>query len=857
MTPDKKIKKVVDVKKPRKTAKQKARDKRIIWLKKIGLGVLIAIGAGIIFCVIVFAWFSRDLPDPDKLDERLVAESTTIYDKSGEVLLYETGKDIKRTSITIDDINDHVKYSIISLEDQDFYNHSGFQFKPFIRAVFRKLTGGSMNATSTLTQQFIKNAIVGDDRTYTRKIKEIILSIQLERKYEKDEILMMYLNEVGYGSINYGIAAAANSYFGKNVADLTLAEAATLAGIVQRPTYYLNNPDDLKWRRNYCIEQMLDEEYITEEEAEAAKQEELELQKEVVYKKAPHFVDYVIEKLEDDYGSSFINQGLKVTTSLDWSKQEIAEQVISESIDTIRGRGGSNASLVSIDAHTGQILAMVGSYDYYAEDYDGQVNVATSNRQPGSSFKPLAYYTAFKKGYTPNTVLFDLITNFPIETGNYTPHNYSGGAAGPVSMKKALGQSLNIPAVKTLYLAGINNVLDVTDSLGYSTLKDRSRYGLALVLGGGEVKLLEHVSAFATFAREGVRHPATSIVKVEDRDNTVLYEWENQETQVLDQAATQTLNQVLSDPANRYGFNALNINGHTVASKTGTTQEYRDAWTIGYTPSFATGVWVGNNDNATMNNGSAGLVVAAPIWNSYMSKILEGVADETFNAPPPTNPTKAVLWGTTGETITKKIDKFTKKVIPEECLSSYPKEYVEEKEFKEAHNILYYVNKDDPNGSETIPDDPMFVAWESPVLEWAKGQEEYFTEETEKENCSLRDESQKPTIEITTPKSKESLTNKTFSIKTSYTVGDKRKISKIVYLIDGNVVDTKTSSPFDSTYSPSSLTTGNHTLTVNIYDDVGDEATSSIAFSYSNPQLKTNKNTNSSKNSNTNKNKKD
>ncbi|MFH0818499.1 MAG: transglycosylase domain-containing protein [Patescibacteria group bacterium] len=816
-----------------KTNRDKKRLKRKKILKITLITIFILLILSIIATVGLFAWVSKDLPDPDKLSERFLAQSTIIYDKTGQNILYETGKDVKRTSIGINDINDYVKWSTISLEDQAFYQHSGFQLKSFIRAVYRKITTGSASATSTLTQQFIKNAIVGSDRTYTRKLKEIILAIQLERKYSKDEILMMYLNEVGYGGINYGVAAAANSYFGKNAKDLSLAEAATLAGLVQRPTYFMSNQDSLKWRRDYCIDQMLKDGYINQEEAEIAKTEPLALAKEKVYKKAPHFVDYVISKLEDDYGSSFINQGFKVITTLDWDKQQIAEQVISENMDIIKNRGGSNAALVSLDAHTGQILAMVGSYDYYATDYDGQVNVTISDRQPGSSFKPLAYYTAFTKGYTPNTVLYDIVTNFPTATGSYTPHNYSGGQAGPVSMKYALGQSLNIPAVKTLYLAGINNVLDSADSLGYSTLKDRERYGLALVLGGGDVKLLEHTSAFATFAREGERHAVVSILKVEDQKGNILYEWQDQPTQALDKAATQTLNQVLSDPANHTGFNALNINGHTVAAKTGTTQEYKDAWTMGYTPSFATGVWVGNNDATTMNPGSAGLIVAAPIWNSYMSKILSGLPDETFNAPPPTNPTKAVLWGEKGKSITKKVDKFTKKIIPDECLASYPAEYLEDKEFKEYHNILYYLSKENPNDTTTIgKDDAMFNAWEAPVIEWAKTQPDALTEDAEYENCSLRDESQKPTITITSPTKNMELNSKNFLISVDTTVGNQRSVAKIVYTIDVTVVSQATASPFNSTYIPTDLSSGKHTLTATVYDNFGDSSSSSVKFNY-------------------------
>lgn len=835
---------------PQSKAKKKISKKKL-WFKRIVIFLAVCLALGVIAVIGVFAWFSKDLPDPNKIGDRIIAESTRIYDKSGTILLYEAGKDVKRTSIKPEEVPEKVKWATVDLEDKHFYEHSGFDWRGLLRSVGINVLSEQRVGGSTITQQFIKQAIVGNEKTYTRKIKELILSLQLERKYSKDEILTMYLNEINYGGVNYGIAAAANSYFGKEPKDLTLTEACTLAGIPQRPTTYINDVDKLKTRRNFCLDQMLAQGHANSEDVEKAKTENLELKKEVVYKKAPHFVDYVVEQLEDDFGPSFMNQGLKVTTSLDWDKQQLAEKAVADNMDIVRQYGGSNAALVHLDAKTGQILAMVGSYDYYSTDYDGQVNVATSPRQPGSSFKPIAYYTAFAKGYTPNTILFDLTTNFPIDGGTYTPHNYSGSASGPMTMAAALGHSLNIPAVKTLYLAGLDNVLNVAESLGYTTFTDRSRFGLALVLGGGEVKLLEHTSAFTTLAREGVRHPVSSIMSVENQQNKKLYQWENKETQVLDQAAVQNLTQIISTPANRGGmFQLLNIKGHTIAAKTGTTQEFRDAWTMGYTPSYAVGVWVGNNDNAPMNNGADGSFVAAPIWNDYFSQILNGLPDEKFNSPPPANVNKSVLWGEMGTRVKKKVDKYTKKIIPDECLGTYPAEYIEEKEFIEAHEILYYLNKDDPKGAApTNPEsDPMFLAWEAPVQAWAKTQPDYLTEDTPKENCGLRAAGEKPTITITYPNDKDFLTNDTFDIKISYTIGKERAVSQVVYQIDGNTVDTKTSSPFAASYSPTALTSGKHALAVTISDNMGDQASASLSFTYTN--LNSSANTNGNKNTN-------
>ncbi len=632
--------------------KKKNRPRWKKWLRRFVFAGLICTAAGILTGIAVFAWFAKDLPSPDQLENRVLAESTKIYDSSGEHLLYETGKDVRRTYTKINDISDYLKNATVALEDKTFYEHRGFDPMGILRSAGINVAYDKQIGGSTITQQFIKLAIVGSDKTYSRKIKELILAIELERKYDKDTILEFYLNESPYGGVNMGIAAAARSYFDKEPNELTLAESALLASIPQRPTYYISQDRDALYeRKDYALDRMAEEGYITQDEADEAKEVDVQIQQTIAIKDAPHFVDYVIGQLEDDFGGGFINQGLKVTTSLDMSKQTMAEEEIANGMGKIEEYGGSNAAMVVIDTHTGQVLAMVGSKNYYDEEYDGQVNVATSLRQPGSSFKPIAYLTAFANGYNPNTTLYDVETDFPIETGNYHPRNYSLGQSGPVSMRHSLAQSLNIPAVKTLYLVGIDKVLDTAESLGYTSFEDRSRFGLAVVLGGGEVQLLEHTSAFATLAREGMRHPTTTILKVEDQKGEVLYEWSNSEQRVVDEAAAQNLNSVLSDSGARYGFNALNVAGKTVAAKTGTTNDYRDAWTMGYTPSFAVGVWTGNNDNSEMKAGAAGLVVAAPIMSSYMSRLLEGLPNETFNASPPAEANKSVLWGEGFDTV--------------------------------------------------------------------------------------------------------------------------------------------------------------------------------------------------------------
>lgn len=842
----------------RKSAKLAATPRWKRWLKRIALVGIVCVALGLLGGIGTFAWFAKDLPDPDQLENRVLAESTKIYDRSGEHLLYETGKDVRRTYTQLESIAPFMRDATVALEDKNFYNHRGFDPIGILRSAGINIASDKTVGGSTITQQFVKLAIVGGEKTYTRKIKELILSVELERRYSKDEILEFYLNEASYGGVNMGVAAASRSYFNKDPNDLTLAESALLASIPQRPTYYISQDRDALYeRKNFALDRMAEEGYVTEEEAEAAKLEEVTISQTTAYKDAPHLVDYVLSQLEDDFGASFINQGLKVTTTLDYGKQQIAQESISNGMPKVEQYGGSNAALVSIDAHTGQVLAMVGSKNYYAEDYDGQVNVATSLRQPGSSFKPVVYLTAFIKGYTPNTILFDAKTDFPIETGIYSPSNYSGGFSGPLSMRSALGQSLNIPAVKTLYLAGLDTVFTTAEQLGYTSFTDRSRYGLSLALGGGEISLLEHTSSFATFAREGVRHPATTILKVEDQKGETLYEWSNTEEQVVDQVAVQTLNDVLSDANARAGFRLLNIPGKTLAAKTGTTNDFRDAWTMAYTPSYAVGVWTGNNDNSEMNYGADGSIIAAPIMNEYMSRILEGAPDEQFNDPPSAQVNKPVLWGQVGETVEKYVDSQTGKIIPDDCVNSYPEEYKQKREFKEAHTILYYLNKDDPNGTPPSDPgvDPMFASWEAAVQLWASGQAEYVTEKTEKEDCTLRSADQTPTVSITSPASGEKLTAATFDIVTSIHPGTNRAIKKIEYIIDTVTVDVKTSQPFTSTYTASTLTSGNHSLTVRVTNDRDNvaEVTTNFIFSTA-ASSNNNSNTNESTNSNSNKN---
>ncbi len=718
-----------------KNALKKARKPRK-WLRRI---VKFSIWCGVVFLLFsigVFAYYAKDLPSPGKLNKRQVVESTKIYDRTGEHLLYEIHGEEKRTMIPLKDMGEIIKAATLSAEDQSFYQHHGIYFKSIARAAIYDLLGRHVSqGGSTITQQLIKNTVLTNEKTFNRKVKEVILSVELEQRFTKDEILEMYLNEIPYGSNAYGIQAAAQTFFGKDAKNLTLAEAALLASLPKAPTYYSpygTNTDDLKGRQEYVIDQMKKLGYITNEEAESAKQvdiiSEVKPFQESIH--APHFVMYVKDFLVTKYGEKQVEEsGMRVYTTLDWNKQQIAEEAVKKgAAENVKYRA-SNAALVAIDPKTGQILAMVGSRDYFDKTIDGNVNVAIRDRQPGSSFKPYVYATAFKKGYTPNTILFDVETNFGTKEQPYVPQNYSNSFSGPVKMKEALARSLNIPAVKTLYLAGVQNAINTAQSMGITTLKNPSRYGLALVLGGGEVKLVDHVSAFGTFAAGGVRHEKTAILKITDSRGNVLDEYKNSPGEkVLDQDICAKIDAILSDNSLRapvFGSNSpLRFDNRPVAVKTGTTNEWRDAWTVGYTPNLVAGVWAGNNNNSPMTNGADGVYVAAPIWRGFMDKALVNMAIEKFPEAKDEKTGKAVLDGTIqGEEKEMKVCKIKKDKY---CLPSGDScpDGTDEKKKKlfNAHSILYWVDKDNPRGS--IPKqpqkDPQFDAWEKGIQKWAE-----------------------------------------------------------------------------------------------------------------------------------------
>ncbi len=688
----------------------------------------------IISFVGVILWYSRDLPMSTNLLDRKETVSAKIYDRTGQNLLYDFGGgEVMRTKISLNTLPDYIKWSTIVAEDRAFYSHHGLNFKGLTRALFLLIIRGGEKTQggSSITQQFVKNALLTQEKTYSRKIKEVILAWQMERRFSKDQILEMYFNEIPYGGVTYGIEAAAKKYFGKNAKDLSLAEGAVLAALPQAPSLlspYGPNKNDLMARKDWILDSLVSEGYITQEKADASKKEDFDFSKISNAIIAPHFVFYVKDLLTKKYNEkTLLEDGLKIITTLNLTQQKIAETIIAKMAPKNKEKNNANnTSLVAINNKTGEITTMVGSLNYFDENIDGAVNITLSPRQPGSSFKPIVYSAAFQKGFSPNTILFDLLTTFKTSPKDFEPRNYNDHYFGPVTLRKALAGSLNIPAVKLLYLTGIDNVLNLSEKMGYTTFSDRSRFGLSLVLGGGEVKLLEHTLAYATLANEGEYHEPISILKIENKNGDILEETDTTKIKtkkVLDTEIARQITSILSDNSARtYVFgekNYLTLNDRPVAVKTGTTNDYKDAWAMGYTPSLSVGVWVGNTRGEKMSTSADGSTVAAPIWQNFLQEVLKNTPVENFiQAATSTLPNRIMLNGQYINTVDIKINKITGFLAD----NTTPFELIEDKTIKQVHNILHYINKNNPLGPvpETPWDDENYTNWELVVEKWAQ-----------------------------------------------------------------------------------------------------------------------------------------
>jgi membrane peptidoglycan carboxypeptidase len=792
--------------------------KKILSIEMLKLAVVLA-AMGFIAILGIFGWVAKDLPSPDRVNDRLIAQSTVIYASNGQPI-WEIHGDKNRTLIDFDDMPQYLKDATISIEDKEFYKHSGFSLRGVARAfsgiIFRDRTKGG---GSTITQQLIKNAILSPEQTYTRKIKEVILSIQIEQKYSKDDILKMYLNEIPYGMNAYGAEAAYKSYFGvkaKQASEKTpenLAKAAVLAALPQAPTYlspYGQNYDALTKRKNLVLSLMVQQGKITEAEASAAK--EVDIKNLLIDRTAidgygdisyPHFSLFVKEKLVQMYGERMATQGgLRVYTTLDVEKQDFAMELLNPKTDKyghvkrLNGYGATNAGLISIDPRDGSILAMVGSLDFRNTSINGYVNITTSARQPGSSFKPLVYATAWKKNWGPGSILYDLTTDFG---GGYKPANYDGIPKGARSMREALAGSLNISAVKAVYLAGVQETINTSHDLGITDLKRGADfYGLPLALGTGEVKPLDLASAYGTFANMGERQDIKWFTKITDSKGKVIEEKKAEKgKQVIDSEIAYMINDVMSDNSARaYVFgtnNRLNIPGKKVAAKTGTTESHHDAWTAGYSRNISTVVWVGNNDNRKMSRGADGSVVAAPIWNSFMTKYADNIGWEkerpskiqnleidTITGKKPIQGSKIKkdlfpswykLSEAGGTVNTFKIDKISGKLATPNC----PEDAIEEVRIAKIT-------------AEIPPNDPSFTRWNAPILAWAASNG--FATGTifgiPEEECDLHDGVGLPGITFSNLYTGKTVTD-TFEVRVS--VVAPKGVEKVEIYVDNNAFE--------------------------------------------------------------------
>lgn len=666
----------------------------LLWLFSIIILFIIS------FFLFSTAFIIKNLPKPEILAKPVTGGSLQIYDRTGTILLYEIG--LRKYWSNYNEFGRNIIYATLAAEDDSFFEHKGISIKGILRSIWLNLkTRSLVYGGSTITQQLARNLFLNQEKTLLRKIQEIILAIELERNFSKEDILTFYLNSINYGAGNIGVKAAAYFYFNKNIKDLTLAEAATLAAIPKSPKYLEPTNEEnlkrLKERRNLILKKLLELNWISYDEYIKAIKTEINVTKKRYSKiAAPHFVIEVKKILEKMFPNKNLeNSGFKVITTLNYNYQKIAENVIKDwTLKNEKKSGAKNSALLMMDTKTGEILAMVGSRDFFDETIQGQVNMTTSPRQPGSAFKPISYVTLFQLGYPIETVLFDVPTNFGTPENPYSPKNFDNQFRGPVNLKIALAQSINIPAVKVFYLAGPERVIENAKKFGITTLKDYKYYGLPLALGSAEVKMIDLIRAYSVFANDGELVSQSLILKIYDQNNNLIYEYKPKKQKVIDSQPVRMLNAILKDYEARRGLFIASlpltkVEDYEIAIKTGTSDYYRDAWTIGYTPNFVVGVWAGNTDG-TPTKKAASIIATLPIWNNFVKQIIKDYPKIKFLEPMPVKVNKPMLNG-------KWFD-----------------------DIYGVHCILHYVDRNDPLGP--IPSnpykDPQYLKWESAVQLW-------------------------------------------------------------------------------------------------------------------------------------------
>lgn len=813
---------------------------------------IVFLSLGLFFSGGFLLWVSSlKIPNLDGLfEERKSVASTKIYDKTGEVLLFDVYENIKRTIVPYEEIAEYAKQAVVAIEDDEFYLHKGIDWRATGRGIlltgmdYLGLLGGDVQGGSTITQQVIKNTLLTREKRLSRKIKEWALALKLEQKLTKDEILALYLNEVPYGGEIYGIEEASQTYFKKAALSLTLAESAYLAAVINAPTFYSpygSNRDKLDERKNSVLKRMFAFDMITKDELASALAEEVTFHSRSDSSiKAPHFVQYVREQLESRYGADVVlNGGLEVITTLDWDLQRQAEEIVKRNaLENEKNWDASNAGLIAIENNTGNIITMVGSRDYLDPKVDGNFNVTTAKRQPGSSFKPFVYAAAFSKGYTPDTVLFDTRTQFSNASGCridyfssqgecYSPANYDNEYLGPITLRNALAQSRNVPAVKLLYLVGIDKALQIARSLGISTLtKSPEHYGLTLVLGGGEVSLLEMSSAYSTFPNEGIRYEPNAIISVRSKNGSIDENLGGRSIQVLDVNVARIVSDILGDNVARtplFGSGSFLYFGNIdVAGKTGTTNDNRDAWLIGYNSEVTVGVWSGNSDNSPMKKGSS---ISGKPWREYMDLVHRKYETKPFNQPNLSlGEVKPILRGIWEGGETAIIDKISGKLATELT----PEETRQEIIVPNPHSILHWINKQDPNGeASTNPSqDNQYLRWELPVSNWVKENRPDLLNTKiiiPTEYDDVHTEANKPKVSIISP-----LPGQSFSATSpiTITIGETTSafpIKEALFFINGNLIGTSGNRPISFTFVPNDFPEsrlGENTLEVIVKDQV-------------------------------------
>jgi len=865
----KKIFSIFDFTSSNKNLTSLQRKKKLYTMSNIASVFLVIMVVGLFSVIFIFAYFSRDLPNPNQLLERTFELSTRFYDRNDN-LLYEVYGDKNRTLIKLDDVSAHVAHATLSVEDSEFYLHKGFSLKGIIRALKNTVFGGDLQGGSTLTQQAIKNTLLTQERTVVRKIKELILSLQLENRYTKDEILQMYLNESPYGGLNYGIYSASKAYFNKEPKNLSLAESAYLAGLTQSPSYYSQfgaNPEAGIERKNYVLYLMHERgwiegdgkrHYLSDEDYESAKNEVLNFDTAKIPLEAPHFTYYVKQYLIDILGQEAVEMGgLKVKTTLDLDTQKLAQTIVQEEIDDSKNLNIYNGSIVVIDPRDGGILAMVGSKGYNLDPYpencvsgstgensckfDPYVNVALSKRQPGSTIKPITYATMLSQGYTVAYPFLDVPTKFEGSAPDkpYEPVNYDGQYRGVISFRKSLANSINVTAVKALKIVGIDNMIDQAEKMGITTFKDRERYGLALTLGGGETKLLELTGAFSAFASKGVFREPNPIIEVTDQKGRVVYKPAQNERKVLSEEVAFLISDVLSDDGARsdvFGSNSLlNIPGRQVAVKTGTTDDKRDNYAIGYTPSVVAGVWVGNSNNEKMNPYVAsGISGATPIWRRFMIEYLEGKEIQKFEAPSKVEKMEVdkLTGGLPYKEFEKRTEWFAENTKPSAVSDWYERIRVCKIDGRIANQAC--IDADESEEKDFIKIKAEFPEWQASIDNWVKDaykdEERYFPPQMVSKLEFDGDEvSNKNDVyaEITGLKDGDSVF---LNFRLNVEVSCYEDIEKVTFYLDGEKVSEDKNSPYGYTFNLSSGQIGKHKFKVTATDEDDNKGSTEITL---------------------------